>query len=451
MLRKVLVANRGAVAARVIRTLKRMGIRSVAVYSEADRDLPYVSAADESYCLGDSPPRLSYLNQPGVMDVLARSNADAVHPGYGFLAESADFAHAVEAHGACFIGPSPHWIEAMGHKTRARDLLASHGMPMPQASRVWDVPWQSLCPEARRDITDVGFPLLVKPADGGGGIGMQIARSVEELPAAWDRSRSIAARSFATAQVFAERLVEQPRHIEFQVLADRYGQIRILHERDCSVQRRYQKVIEEAPAPNIDRGDLDRMAGRIAEILGGIGYDVIGTVEMLYDPVRRAFHFLELNTRLQVEHAVTEEITGVDIVAAQVQLAAGESIATVLPNELRRTGHAIEARIYAEDPKRFFPSSGDLTTYQLPAGDGIRVETGYRQGNTVSTYYDPMLAKVIAHGHDRQQAIGRLVAALCRTQIIGVKTNLPLLLEVLRAPAFIAGCASTQLVSQLRD
>jgi acetyl-CoA carboxylase biotin carboxylase subunit len=438
MFNKVVVANRGAVAARVLRSLRALGVRTVAVYSEADRELPYLAQADETYEIGPSDPRSSYLNQDAILAVLRRSGADGLHPGYGFLAENAQFAQRVNTSDARFIGPSPQWIEAMGHKTRARDLMARHHMVMGVSSGLLGEDDAGTLAAAER----VGYPVLVKPAGGGGGIGMLAAHDGAQLLKAVSQARSLAQRSFGNAELYLERFMERPRHVEFQILADRYGNVRHLFERDCSVQRRHQKVIEEAGAPNLPRAEVDAAADRIVGVLGELGYDVIGTVETLYDGAGN-FNFLEMNTRLQVEHAVSEEVTGIDIVEAQVRLAYGASLDTVLPEQIRMVGHAVEARIYAEDPVRFFPSPGLLKTLRLPAGPGIRVETGYGEGNSVTPFYDPMIAKVIAKGPDRAQAIARLLEALDATVVEGVKTNIPFVRQVLQSAAFCSGDVHT--------
>lgn len=440
----VLIANRGAVAARVQRTLHKMGLRSVVVYSEADRDLPYVAEADQAFCIGPSPAAQSYLNEAALFDAMRRSGADAVHPGYGFLSENSGFASRVEAAGLTFIGPSPRWIDAMGHKTRARDLMAQHGMPMCRSSGiVGDDP-----AAIRAAGAEVGYPVLVKPAGGGGGIGMIAAHDGDELVEAVGRARALAQRSFGNGDVYLEQLFERPRHIEFQMLGDRHGNVQHLLERDCSVQRRHQKVIEEACAPGLPPGEADEVADRVARLLGKLGYDVIGTVEMLRG-ADGSYSFLEMNTRLQVEHAVTEAITGVDLVEAQIRLAAGEALRDVLPTPVRASGHAIELRIYAEDPVRFFPSPGTLQTFRLPSGTGIRIETGYAEGNTVSPYYDPMIAKLVIHASDRQAAIEIAEQALSATKIEGVKTNIPLLQRMLAFPAWRVGDLHTGLVQDL--
>lgn len=444
MFNKVLVANRGAVASRVLRALHGMGIRTVAVYSEADRDLPYLGQADETYDIGAADPRASYLNQDAILDVVRRCGADGLHPGYGFLAENATFARRVNDSGACFIGPSPQWIEAMGHKTRARDLMARHRMSMGVSSGLLGDDRGELLAAAAQ----VGYPVLVKPAGGGGGIGMLAAHDDEQLLKAVEQARSMAQRSFGTAELYLERFLQRPRHVEFQVLADRHGNVRHVFERDCSIQRRHQKVIEEAGAPNLPRAAVDAMAGQIVGVLGELGYDVIGTVETLYDGGGR-FNFLEMNTRLQVEHAVTEQVTGVDLVRSQVRLAYGDRLEAVLPDAIAIKGHAIQARIYAEDPVRFFPSPGLLKTLRLPAGKGIRVETGYAEGNRITPYYDPMIAKVIVTGASRAEAIAQLLEALDAAVVEGVKTNIPFVRQVLQSPAFRSGDVHTGLGAEV--
>jgi len=441
---KVLVANRGAVAARVLRALGEMRIHSVAVYSEADAGAPYLEMASETYAIGPAPARESYLNQDALIDVLHRSHADGLHPGYGFLSENAAFAQKVVDAGAQFIGPSPRWIEAMGHKTRARELAAAHGMPMSQGSGVLPTDPDAALAAARA----IGFPLLVKPAGGGGGIGMLPANSEAELLAAVERSRSMAERGFGNAEVYLEKLIERPRHVEFQVLGDLHGGMAHLHERDCSAQRRNQKVIEEAPAPGLARNTAGEVAGKIADIMRKIGYDNIGTVEMLMG-ADGSFSFLEMNTRLQVEHGVTEEVTGVDLVKAQIRCAAGERLAAILPAKIAVSGHAIQARVYAEDPKNFFPSPGKLKVFRPPQLADVRVETGYAEGRDVTPHYDPMIAKVIAHAQTREQAIDRLASALDAFEIQGLKHNIPAVLAVLRSEAFRAGRVHTGLIAEV--
>jgi len=441
---KVVVANRGAVAARVLRALNEMGIQSVAVYSEADAGAPYLEMAGEAHAIGPAPARESYLNQDALIEVLRKSCADGLHPGYGFLSENAAFAQRVTETGARFIGPSPRWIEAMGHKTRARELAAGHGMPMAKGSGVLPADSTAILSAARA----IGFPVLVKPAGGGGGIGMLPVKDEGELIAAVERSRSMADRGFGNAEVYLERLIERPRHVEFQVLGDAHGNVAHLFERDCSTQRRNQKVIEEAPAPGLARASAGALAEQIAEIMRRLGYDNIGTVEMLMG-VDGSFSFLEMNTRLQVEHGVTEEVTGVDLVKAQIRSAAGEKLSRILPEAIEVKGHAIQARVYAEDPKTFFPSPGRLKVFRLPRDRGVRVETGYAEGGEVTPHYDPMIAKVIVHAETRDQAVDNLIEALTAFEIQGIKHNIPAVLAVLRSEPFRAGRVHTGLIPEV--
>jgi len=444
MFNKVVVANRGAVAARVLRALDAMGIRSVAVYSEADAGAPYLEMAGESHAIGPAPARESYLNQDALIEVLRKSHADGLHPGYGFLSENAGFAQKVVDAGVRFIGPSPRWLEAMGHKTRARELAAAHGMPMSKGSGVLPADSAATLVAARA----IGFPVLVKPAGGGGGIGMLPAHDEGELLAAVERSRSMADRGFGNAEVYLERLIERPRHVEFQVLGDSHGDVAHLFERDCSTQRRNQKVIEEAPAPGVSPERAAAVAGQVAGILRQLGYDNIGTVEMLMD-ADGSFSFLEMNTRLQVEHGVTEEVTGVDLVRAQVRSAAGDRLAAILPARIEIRGHAIQARVYAEDPKTFFPSPGRLKVFRPPQDPRVRIETGYAEGRDVTPHYDPMIAKVIVHAETRERAVEHLIEALAAFEIQGIKHNIPAVLAVLRSEPFRAGRVHTGLIPEV--
>ena len=444
MFNKVVVANRGAVAARVLRALNAMGIHSVAVYSEADAGAPYLEMAGEAYAIGPAPARESYLNQDALIEVLRKSHSDGLHPGYGFLSENAGFAQRVVNAGARFIGPSPRWIEAMGHKTRARELAAEHGMPMAAGSGVLPADPAAALAAARA----IGFPVLVKPAGGGGGIGMLPAKDEGELVAAVERSRSMAERGFGNAEVYLERLIERPRHVEFQVLGDTHGSAAHLFERDCSTQRRNQKVIEEAPAPGIARERAAAVAEQVAGIMRKMGYDNIGTVEMLMG-ADGSFSFLEMNTRLQVEHGVTEEVTGVDLVQAQVHSAAGERLSDILPARIELKGHALQARVYAEDPRNFFPSPGRLKVFRPPQDPRVRVETGYAEGRDVTPHYDPLVAKVIVHAGTREQAIDHLADALGAFEIMGIQHNLPAVLAVLRSEAFRAGRVHTGLIPEV--
>ena len=444
MFSKVVVANRGAVAARVLRALYAMGIKSVAVYSEADYGAPYLEMASETYAIGASPAADSYLNQDTLLALLKKANADGLHPGYGFLSENAGFAQRVSDAGVKFIGPSPRWIEAMGHKTRARDIAAEHGMPMTKGTDVLPAEPARILAAAR----SIGYPVLVKPAGGGGGIGMLPAKDESELLAVVERSQSMASRGFGNAEVYLERLLEKPRHIEFQVLGDQHGSAVHLFERDCSVQRRNQKVIEEATAPAIPRSEIEAIATQVTAMVKNMGYDNIGTVEMLRG-ADGSFNFLEMNTRLQVEHGVTEAITGVDLVQAQIRSAAGDKLADILPAKIEIKGHAIQARVYAEDPKNFFPSPGKLTVFRPPQDPTIRVDTGYAEGRDVTPFYDPMLAKVIVHAATREAAIDRLIEALTAFDIQGVKNNIPAVLTILRSEQFRDGAVHTGLIPEV--
>ncbi len=444
MFHKVIVANRGAVASRVLRALNEMGIRSVALYSEADAGAPYLAMASETYAIGPPPARESYLNQDLILDIIRQSRADGLHPGYGFLSENASFAQRVIDAGAHFIGPSPKWIDAMGHKTKARELAAQHGMPMSKGSPVLPMDNDLILQAAR----DIGYPVLVKPAGGGGGIGMLPAKDEAALLETVERSRSMASRGFGNAEVYLERLFERPRHVEFQILGDQHGNVAHLFERDCSTQRRNQKVIEEAPGPNIPRDKVNAVAEHITGILRKIGYDNIGTVEMLMG-ADGSFNFLEMNTRLQVEHGVTEEITGVDLVKAQIRSAAGEKLSDILPAKIEIQGHAIQARVYAEDPKNFFPSPGKLNVFRPPMDGSVRVETGFAEGRDVTPHYDPMIAKVIAHAPTRAAAIDKLIGALEAFEIQGLKHNLPAVIAILKSEPFRAGDVHTGLIPEV--
>lgn len=444
MFHKVVVANRGAVAARILRALRQLGIRSVAIYSDADADAHYLEQADESYAVGPAPARESYLNIEAILRVVKKCRADALHPGYGFLSENAEFAQRVEEQNCRFIGPSAQWIETLGHKAKARALAEQHGLPVGAGTPILHSGSADLMEQAER----VGFPLLVKPTGGGGGIGMIVAQHGNEVAQAVERAGAIALRSFGNADVYLERYLERPRHIEFQLLGDRHGNVRHLYDRDCSVQRRHQKVIEEARAPNVDRDSIDALAGRLATVFGDLGYNNLGTVEMLMGE-DGTFHFLEVNTRLQVEHGVTEEVVGIDLVVAQIKSAAGKPLSEILPDTVNVNGHAIQARVYAEDSRRFLPSPGHLTRFRPPVGPGLRVETGLAEGNQVTPYYDPMLAKVIAHAPTRAQAIASLREALLQFEIEGVKTNLTALDTVLASDSFQNGKIHTGLIEQL--
>jgi acetyl-CoA carboxylase biotin carboxylase subunit len=439
----VLVANRGAVASRVIRALRALGIRSVAVYSEADRDMPYVAEADQAMAIGAGAPRESYLSGERLLEAARACNADALHPGYGFLSENAAFARRVVDAGLAFVGPSPRWIDAMGHKTNARELAQSWGLPVGRGTKVVG----GDAGEAAAQAEEIGYPIMVKPAAGGGGIGMLRVDSPGQLAEAIGKSRSAAERGFGVGDVYLEKLVVNPRHVEIQVMGDAHGSVVHLFERDCSVQRRNQKVIEEAPAPGVASARRLQIAAQAAAALAAAGYDNIGTLEMLLGSTGE-FAFLEMNTRLQVEHGVTEEITGVDLVAAQIRSAAGERLGAILPGSIEVRGHAIQARVCAEDPVRFLPSTGRLAVFRPPRGAGVRVETGYGEGNTVTPFYDSLIAKVIAHAPTRAEAIDKLDAALAAFEIEGVKTNIPAVRMVLASAAFREGRVHTGLMQE---
>ena len=443
MFETVLIANRGEIACRVIRTLKRLGIRSVAVFSEADRHARHVLDADVAVCVGPAAAKQSYLNADAVLQAARQTGARAVHPGYGFLSENTKFAEAAEAHGIAFIGPTSEQISKFGLKHTARALAKAAGVPLLPGSELL-----ASLEEAQHEAERIGFPVMLKSSAGGGGIGMSLCRSPSELSAAFETVRRLSQNNFGDASVYLERFVERARHIEVQLFGDGRGDVIALGERDCSAQRRNQKVIEETPAPAIARTELDAMADKVAAMVRGIGYDNIGTVEMLYG-ADGSFSFLEMNTRLQVEHGVTEAVTGVDLVHAQIRSAAGERLADILPGKIALSGHAIQARIYAEDPKNFFPSPGRLKVFRLPEDKSIRVETGYAEGRDVTPFYDPMIAKVIVHEATRERAIERLIEALKAVDIQGVKHNVPAVLTVLDSGSFRDGEVHTGLIPQV--
>lgn len=435
MFEKILIANRGLAASRIARSIKSLGATAVAVYAEPDAALPFIAEADEALPLGGRTAKESYLDVDKLIGCIRDSGADAVHPGYGFLSENADFARAVAAAGATFIGPSPRFLEKMGDKIESRKVMADLGVPVLPAT-------EALGDDADAAILarDMGYPVIVKAAGGGGGIGMAVVETPDDLASALERTRQMARRLFGTDRVYLERCVAEPRHVEFQIVGDSYGNIRHLFERDCSIQRRHQKVVEETPTPGLP--SCIAFADRLRDAIAGLGYDSLGTVEMIADG-DGCLYFLEMNTRLQVEHAVTEAVTGLDLVAIQIQLAAGARLEEVLPARVGVDGAAIEARIYAEDPLTFMPSPGALARFDLPAAPGIRIETGYRASNAVSPYFDPMLALVVCHAESRPAAIECLNAYLASVSIEGVKTNIPFIRQVLASDEFRAGAHST--------
>jgi len=422
-----------------------MGIRAVAVYSDADADLPYVSEADEAVHIGPAQPARSYLDAAALLAAAAKTGAAAVHPGYGFLAENADFATQVLAAGLTWVGPSPEAIERMGDKIRARNLMEQAGVPVSPGTRepVADVATAVLAAER------VGYPVMVKAAAGGGGIGMGAAADEAALRQAFETARSRAERFFGSPAILLERLVERARHVEVQILGLADGRVIALGERDCSVQRRHQKVAEETPSPGVDAALRERMLAAAVQAGEAVGYRGAGTVECLVDADAGSFVFLEMNTRLQVEHPVTELVTGIDLVEQQFRIAAGEP-PSFDPASVTPEGHAIELRVYAEDPVRFLPGPGAITEWEEPAGDGVRVDAGYQAGNTVTPFYDPLLAKLCIYGADRGQVLDRARAAVAAFRITGPKVNLPFHADLLTSTEFVAGDYDTSLVSKLR-
>ncbi|MBP6787456.1 MAG: ATP-grasp domain-containing protein [Candidatus Promineofilum sp.] len=433
LFKSVLIANRGEIAGRVIRACRRLGIRAVAVYSDADADSPHVSAADVAVRLGPAPAADSYLNIPAILSAAARAGADALHPGYGFLAENADFARACAEAGLLFIGPPPAAIDTMGDKRAARRLAAELGLPVLPG---YDGPAQdeaTLTDEAAR----LGYPLMVKAAAGGGGRGMRLVNAPDELAAALAGARREAAAAFGNGDLLLERAVLRPRHVEVQIFGDNHGHILHLGERECSVQRRHQKVIEESPSPAVTAALRAEMGAAAVALAAAVGYVGAGTVEFLLDEAGR-FTFLEMNTRLQVEHPVTELVTGIDLVEWQLRVAAGEPLPWTQA-DIALTGHAIEARLYAEDPAEGFrPTGGDVLLWQPPAGEGVRVDDGIRSGSVVGGHYDPLLAKIIAAGPTRADALRRLHRALADTILLGLTSNLAYLRAIVDQPGFIA-------------
>jgi acetyl-CoA carboxylase biotin carboxylase subunit len=443
MFHKILVANRGEIAIRIIRACREMGIGSVAVYSEADAEAPHVHEADEAVCVGPPPSRESYLQIPTITAAALRAGAEAVHPGYGFLSENAEFARAIGEAGLTFIGPSPEAIAAMGDKTRARTLVSAVGVPVVPALENLP-PDEAAVGEA---ASRLGYPLLVKAAAGGGGRGMRVVRAPAELAGSLAAAGREAASAFGDGRVFIERYVERPRHIEVQVLADHYGSIIHLGERECSVQRRHQKIIEESPSSAVDAALRARLTSAAIAAACSVGYANAGTVEFLLDEGGE-FYFLEMNTRLQVEHPVTEWCWGIDLVQAQIRIAAGEPL-WLRQWELASRGHAIECRVYAENPAQgFMPSPGTLTTLAEPQGPGVRVDSGIVAGSTIPLYYDPMMSKVSVWAPDRQAARRRMLAALGDYQVAGVTTNIAFLADVLAHPEFVAGRTHTHIVPE---
>jgi acetyl-CoA carboxylase, biotin carboxylase subunit len=444
VLESVLVANRGEIARRVIATARNLGVRSVAVYSEADADLPFVHEADEAVLIGPAQPAASYLNITAILAAARQAGVQAVHPGYGFLAENASFAASVIDAGLLWVGPAPDVIAQMGDKINARNLVARAGVPVSAGTTEPVTDGR----DALVAAAEIGYPVMIKAALGGGGIGMSVAGNADELQAGMQTARSRAERFFGSPDILLERFVGQARHVEVQILGLADGRVLTLGERDCSVQRRHQKVAEETPSPGVGPELRASMLGAAARAGEAVGYQGAGTVEFLVDMAAGGFVFLEMNTRLQVEHPVTELVTGIDLVEQQFRIAAGDSISFV-PDVLP-AGHALELRIYAEDSKRFLPSPGTISEWSPAAGPGVRVDAGYAAGNTVTPYYDPLLAKLCVHGGNREQALERARAAVAAFRIGGLKTNLEFHADLLESAEFVSGDYDTSLVSRLR-
>ncbi len=446
MFKKVLIANRGEIALRVIRACQELGIQTVAVYSETDRECLHVRFADDDVCIGPSPSRLSYLHIPNIIAAAEITGADAIHPGYGFLAENAEFAEICAASNITFIGPTAEQISLMGDKAMARKKAQEADVPVvPGSAGAIDDP-----AEALQVASEIGYPVMIKAAAGGGGKGIRAARDAESFPQAFQLARNEGLAAFGNSDVYIEKFLDRPRHVEFQIMGDTAGRIMHVGERDCSVQRRHQKLIEEAPSPGLPdrlRQEMGAGAVRLAESIGYVG---AGTVEFLVDEHER-FYFMEMNTRIQVEHPVTEMVTGFDLVKEQISVVAGEPLGLKLVgNSLR--GHAIECRVNAEDPFRNFqPSPGTITAYHPPGGPGVRVDTHIYAGYTIPPFYDSLLAKVIVHGRDRAEALTRMNQALDSFIIEGVTTTIPFLKRVIKHPAFVAGTVDTKLLEREPD
>jgi acetyl-CoA carboxylase biotin carboxylase subunit len=432
MFKKILIANRGEIALRVLRACRELGIASVAVHSTADADAMHVRLADESVCIGPALARDSYLNMPAIISAALITGAEAIHPGYGFLSENAAFAEMVEAHHLVFIGPTAQHIRMMGDKITAKTTMAELNVPLVPGS-----PGELASLEEARAVADkIMYPVLIKAAAGGGGRGMKVARSAGELEAAWREARAEAAAAFGNNAVYMEKYLDKPRHIELQVLADNHGEVVHIGERDCSLQRRHQKVLEEAGSPVITPEQRDALGKTVTDALKKIGYRNAGTLEFLYQDGQ--FAFIEMNTRLQVEHPVSEAISGIDLVREQIRIAAGEPLGYT-QGDIEFSGHAIECRITAEDPTTFAPSPGTVVMFHPPGGLGIRVDSALYAGYRVPPHYDSLIAKLITHGRTREEAIARMKRALHEFVITGIKTTIPLHQRILEAPEFVAG------------
>jgi len=443
MFRKILIANRGEIALRVICACKELGIKTVAVYSEPDRNSLHVRFADEAVCIGPARSSESYLNIPHVISAAEITDVDAIHPGYGFLSENANFAEVCEASHITFIGPSPEILRLMGEKERARGEMAAAGLPIVPGSNGLVSDPDVAASEARR----IGFPLIIKASAGGGGRGMREVRNLEELLPAWETARNEAQQAFGVPDVYLEKFIERPRHIEFQVLGDLHGNVLHLGERECSIQRRHQKLVEESPSPALTAAKRDKLAQKVIAALRHIGYSNAGTVEFLMDE-DGSFYFIEMNARIQVEHPVTEMVTNVDLIKSQIRIAAGEKLADAV-GAVEFRGHSIECRVNAEDPETFVPSPGRITTFQLPGGTGVRVDTAAHADAVIPPYYDSLIAKLIVRGRDRSESIARMRRALEMFVIEGVKTSLPLHQRIFAEPDFAAGRLDTHFLDRL--
>jgi len=442
MFKKILIANRGEIALRVIYACRELGIKTVAVYSEADENSLHVRFADEDVCIGPARSADSYLNVPAVISAAEITGADAIHPGYGFLSESAYLAEVCEACHIRFIGPDPQVIRLMGDKARARRVMKRAGVPILPGS---DGPVDNE-EKALKLAKEIGYPVIVKATAGGGGRGMRIVRASGELSHAVKTAQREAEAAFGVADVYIEKYVEAPRHIEFQVLGDHHGSVVHLGERECSIQRRHQKLIEESPSPALSEKMRRKMGGIVIDAAKAVQYTNAGTFEFLMDPSGH-FYFMEVNTRLQVEHPVTEMVTGIDIVKEQIRIAAGERL-SFKQSEVTFTGHSIECRVNAEDPDTFVPSPGVIHVFAVPGGPGVRVETFAHSECTISPYYDSMIAKIIVHGRDRHEAVARMKRTLEMTVIEGIKTSIPMHLRILSDPDFVAGKLSTSFMGR---
>ncbi len=444
MFQKILIANRGEIALRVICACKELGIKTVAVYSEADRHSLHTRFADEAICIGPAKSARSYLDIPSVISAAEITNADAVHPGYGFLSENADFAEVCETSGLKFIGPKPHVIRRMGLKQIARAAMDEAGVPiLPGSKGVL----KSL-EEAQETAERIGYPVMLKASAGGGGRGMRIVREPEQLQQLLAQAQAEASAAFSCGDMYMEKLVENPRHIEFQILGDEHGNVEVLGERECSIQRRHQKLIEEAPSTAVSADLRKRISDGLKAALKEIGYTNAGTVEFLMDQTGNLY-FIEVNARIQVEHPVTEMVTGIDLVKAQIRIASGESLGSILPACIELRGHAIECRINAEHPETFTPSPGRITGLNLPGGAGIRTDTAAYQDGVIPPYYDSLVAKLIAFGSDRKEAIARMNRALDMFVVEGIYTSIPLHLRILAHPDFVAGKLDTGFLGRM--